>query len=281
MSPTMSLGYSPCPNDTFIFFGLAAGHVSTAPHELTITMADVEELNNLARRGVLDTTKVSMSAVPHLLEQYWLLRSGGALGRGCGPLVIARERTTMDELREATMAIPGRLTTAHLLLGLEGTHRGLRLPMTFDRIMPAVAAGEVDAGVIIHEGRFTFGRYGLEMVLDLGAWWEERFGLPLPLGGILMRRELGRDAAHFMEEAIRQSLLLARTKPDLASPYIRAHAQEMAHDVVQRHIDTFVNDYSLNVGPEGERAIRTLIEAACDLEGRPLPDTPLFWDEEE
>ncbi len=276
MNRALSLGYSPCPNDTFIFFGIAGEKVSAAPYSFDIVISDVEELNRKAGRGALDVTKVSIFALLHLLDEYWLLRAGGALGRGCGPLVVARRPCSMEDLRDAAVAIPGKLTTAHLLLQLQGSHGGPRVEMSFEQIMPAVARGDVDAGVIIHEGRFTYPAHGLHLVLDLGAWWESRTGLPLPLGGIIMKRSLGLEAARTVESAIRDSLLHARSHPGEAWPYIRTHAQEMDPAVIERHIDTFVNDFSLDVGDEGERAVRTLLEAAFELAGKPFPGVSIF-----
>ena len=276
MSKTLSLGYSPCPNDTFIFYALAQRRIDIAPFDFNIFLADVEALNNKAYRQELDITKVSIHAILHLLKDYWLLGCGGAIGRGCGPLVVARQKLTMSDLQDKTIAIPGKMTTANLLLSLECTHRGQVVEMSFEKIMPAVASGRVDAGVIIHEGRFTYPGLGLELALDLGDWWETATGLPLPLGGIIMRRELGVEAACRVEEQIRQSLLHARKHPQEAWPYIRAHAQEMAPDVIRRHIDMFVNEFSLNVGIEGQRAIRHILEAAARLEGMSLPEKPFF-----
>ncbi|MHC1726467.1 MAG: 1,4-dihydroxy-6-naphthoate synthase [Syntrophobacteraceae bacterium] len=273
---TLTLGYSPCPNDTYIFYALANGKIDT-PFSLDISLADVEMLNQRLKLGVLDISKLSVSAVPHILDKYWLLRSGGALGRGCGPLIVAGRPARMEDLREATIAIPGTLTTAHLLLRLEGTHRGRCVPMQFDRIMPAVSAGEVDAGVIIHEGRFTYQSYGLHMVLDLGQWWENETGLPLPLGAIAMRRSLGAELAGIVENKIRESLRYSMANPDEAWHYIRRHAQEMNPDVIHRHIETFVNDFSINVGREGESALRSILQAACALDGKPFPEHSLFW----
>lgn len=277
MTTVTSLGYSPCPNDTFIFCALAEGRIAPGPFgRFDVTLADVEELNQRARKGLLDVTKVSIAALPHLLREYRVLRSGGAIGRGCGPLVVAGRRVAIGDLRDARIAIPGELTTANLLLGLTGQHRGERVVMTFDRIMPAVARGDVDAGVIIHEGRFTYPTLGLELVLDLGEWWERTTGLPLPLGAILMRRSLGEEAALDMEAKIRESLALARKDPGAAWPYIERHAQEMAPDVIRSHIDMFVNDYSRDVGPDGEAAIRHIVEAAARVQAIPLPDLPVF-----
>ncbi len=279
MDRRLRLGYSPCPNDTFIFFALAQGQVSTIPYELEISLADVEILNQQARQHVFDITKASISAVLHLLDHYWLLHSGGAIGRGCGPLVVARDNLALQDLRDKTIAVPGTLTTAHLLLQMTGSHRGKCVIMPFDRIMQAVADGDVDAGMIIHEGRFTYPAWGLKLVLDLGAWWEKETGLPLPLGGILIKRDLGVEAARFMDEKIRESLLYARSHPQEAWPYIKRHAQELADEVIERHIQTFVNEFSLEAGEEGKRAIRFLLEAAARQQGSSLPQKPLFWDE--
>jgi 1,4-dihydroxy-6-naphthoate synthase len=279
MRENLLLGYSPCPNDTFIFSALAQGRIETAPFHFEISLADVEVLNQQARRRALDVTKVSFSALVHLLDHYCLLRSGGALGRGCGPLVVARERLTCQDLRDKAIATPGQLTTAHLLLKMTGFHRGRSVPMPFDRITKAVSEGEVDAGVIIHEGRFTFPERGLHRVLDLGEWWEAETGLPLPLGGILIRRDLGIETARFVDQKIRESLHYARSHPEEAWPYVKTHAQEMAADVIERHIETFVNDFSVEVGEEGERAIRRLLEAGLKQQGMHLPPKPVFWNE--
>lgn len=273
---SLRLGYSPCPNDTHIFYALAEGKIDTAPWQFQVTLADVEELNQRARQKTLDVTKVSIHAILHLLEDYWLLGAGGAIGRGCGPLVVARRPSTMSELRHKTLAIPGRLTTANLLLQLEGSHAGPKVEMLFSDIMPAVARGVVDAGVIIHEGRFTYRSMGLHQVLDLGSWWEEETGLPLPLGGIVMKRSLGTDAAQFVEDKIRESILYANAHPREAWPYIHQHAQEMEPDIIHRHIDMFVNHFSLEAGAEGERATRFILEAAAKQEGIALPPQGIF-----
>ncbi len=279
MKRRLRLGYSPCPNDTHIFFALAEGRVLSAPYELEIFLADVEVLNQQAREGVHDISKVSISAVLHLLDDYWLLRAGGAIGRGCGPLVVARENLLMEDLQDKTIAVPGVLTTAHLLLQMTEVHRGNLVVMSFDRIMKAVAEGEVDAGVIIHEGRFTYPAWGLKLVVDLGAWWEKETGLPLPLGGILIKRELGAETARWVDDKIRASLVYARTHPREAWPYIKRHAQEMADEVIGQHLETFVNEFSFEVGEEGERAIRSLLEAAANHQGLLLPPKPIFWNE--
>jgi 1,4-dihydroxy-6-naphthoate synthase len=272
----LTLGYSPCPNDTFIFYALSQGLIDL-PFRVNVLLADVEMLNQQLKQGALDISKLSASAILQILDKYWLLRSGGAIGRGCGPLVVAKDPVKMEDLRDARIAVPGMLTTAHLLLRLNGIHRGLCIPMQFDRIMPAVSSGQVDAGVIIHEGRFTFQSYGLRMVLDLGQWWEQETGLPLPLGAIAIRRNLGPEIAQSVEAKIRESLLYSRANPDKALPYIRQHAQEMEPEVIRRHIETFVNEFSIDAGEEGENAMKCLLQAACSLDKIPFPGDSLFW----
>lgn len=264
MSGKLSLGYSPCPNDTFIFHGLASGAVYW-PGGLDITLADVEDLNGQAAQGKLDVVKVSVAAAADILDDYVLLRAGGAMGYGVGPILVAGQDCDLASLAGKTVAIPGRKTTANLLFGLCCKEAGVSVTikeMIFDEVMPAVVAGEVDAGVVIHEGRFTFQEQGLTRILDLGAWWEEHTGLPIPLGAIAIRRSLGQGVALDMNEAIRQSLLRARANPDNAQPYIREHAQEMDDGVIQTHIETFVTDYSLDIGENGEAAVARLLKEA-------------------
>ncbi|MEJ2232879.1 MAG: 1,4-dihydroxy-6-naphthoate synthase [Syntrophobacterales bacterium] len=258
----LKLGYSPCPNDTFIFGALATGKVDVANCTLEITHEDVESLNNLARDGILDFTKISVHAFGLAAEHYALLHSGAALGRGCGPLVVAREPRNMESLRHEVIAIPGKLTTANLLLQLYGEGFSRLRPMSYERIMPSLQQGEFAAGVIIHEGRFTYPNYGLHAVLDLGASWEETQKLPVPLGAILVRRDLVADVAEAVEDGIRRSLLFARKNPAKVWPYIKMHAQEMDDSVIRQHIDLYVNDYSLELGKEGSLAIRRLLELA-------------------
>lgn len=264
MSSKLSLGYSPCPNDTFIFHGLASGLVPW-PDGLDVTLADVEELNSHALAGTMDVVKVSVAAAAGILDEYVLLRAGGAMGYGVGPILVAMDMCDLKDLDGKTIAIPGRNTTANLLFGLCCREAGVSVSLkelVFDEVMPAVAAGEVDAGVVIHEGRFTFREQGMERILDLGAWWESFTGLPIPLGAIAIRRSLGKDVARAMNEAIRQSLLGSRKSPDGAQEYIKKHAQEMEDSVIQEHITTFVTDYSLDVGDAGVSAVERLLNEA-------------------
>lgn len=259
---TLSLGYSPCPNDTFIFYALTHGRIATPGFSVAEQLADVETLNQLAIDGRLDLTKISYHALGHLRDRYVLLHSGGALGRGCGPLVIAPEKTSMQALHGKRIAVPGKLTTANLLLQLYGTGFDNLLVVPFDQIMPSLNRGEADAGVIIHESRFTYRESGFHEILDLGAWWESDTGLPIPLGGILARRDLGSETIRAVDEAIRASLEYAREHASEPRGYIRDHAQELDDQVIDAHIRMYVNDFSLDLGEEGIAAVETLMARA-------------------
>ena len=273
MTRTLTLGYSPCPNDTFIFHALVHGLVPAEGLRFAPRLEDVETLNRLAADGALDVTKISYGAAPGLLRDYVLLRSGGALGRGCGPLIVSRRGMTRAELAGARIAIPGRRTTANLLLRLFAPGAAEGTEMVYSDIMPAVARGDVDAGLIIHESRFTYPAHGLTRVADLGEWWEGETGLPIPLGGIMARRELGDDLIRTVEDAIRRSVEHAFAHPLDSRDYVRAHAQEMDDAVARQHIDLYVNDFSVDVGDEGERAIRELFARAAAA-GIVPPDHP-------
>jgi len=270
---TLSLGYSPCPNDTFIFHALVRGVVMAEGVEFEERLEDVETLNRLAAEGALDVTKVSYGAIPQLVRDYVLLRSGGALGRGCGPLVVAREAFGEGGLAGKRIAIPGRNTTANLLLRLHAPGAEPGIEMVYSDIMPAVARGEVDAGLIIHESRFTYPDHGLVKVVDLGEWWERTTGLPIPLGGILARRDLGEPAIRAIDDALRRSVEHAFAHPADSRDYVRAHAQEMDDAVQQQHIDLYVNHFSVDLGDEGERAIHELFARgrAAGIIGQDVP----------
>ena len=281
---TLTLGFSPCPNDTFIFHALAKGLVGGGLLGFQERLEDVEALNSMAISGKLDVTKVSFGVITQVLEDYCLLHSGGAMGRGCGPLVVARGPVEMDSLKGKRIAIPGTNTTAFLLLRLFDPALGDNVvPMAFDLIMEAVQEGEVDAGLIIHEGRFTYKGYGLTEVMDMGLWWEELTGKPLPLGGIIARRGLGRDTLLQVESLIRESITHARNcldrqdrqdgqdrpdgkdrpdGPESPMDYIRQHSQEMADSVIREHISLYVNEFSLDLGAEGQDAVQELFKMA-------------------
>ena len=274
-SLALRLGYSPCPNDTFIFYALMHGHIPLPGFSISEELADVETLNRRALAGELDLTKVSYHAFGHLRSEYALLRSGGALGRGCGPLVVARQATSLESLRGKLIAIPGELTTANLLLQLHGAGYERLQILPFDRIVAAVASGSVDAGLIIHESRFTFAEYGLVEVEDLGAWWEELTGLPIPLGGILARRTLGREVIAEVEQGINASVRYAFAHPEESRAYIRAHAQELDDAVIDQHIALYVNHFSLDLGEEGLAAVHELLHRATAAGIIPPSSLPL------
>jgi 1,4-dihydroxy-6-naphthoate synthase len=271
----LSLGYSPCPNDTFIFSAWVNGLLDGAP-PVDVQYEDISVLNGLARESALDVIKVSFHVFGHLREDYCLLRSGGALGRGCGPLVVAREPWQGADLAGKRIAIPGERTTAALLLRLFAPGVSDTPVMPFDEIMAATREGVVDAGLIIHESRFTYPDYGLHEVVDLGEWWEGHTGHPVPLGGIVARRSLGAERIRVIEETLRASLAFAYARPTDIWDTVREHAQEMDDDVMRRHIDLYVNEYSHDYGEAGEAAIRHLIAAAEDIDLVPRVDTPLF-----
>jgi 1,4-dihydroxy-6-naphthoate synthase len=265
---TLSLAYSPCPNDTYIFAAWTRGMLAGAP-PVDVVLDDVEALNEAARAGRFELTKVSYGAIPYLLENYRILRAGGALGRGCGPLVIAKPGTdgTVPALSafkpHARIAIPGVMTTAYLLLRLALQRPIDAVPMRFDRIVDAVASGEVDAGLIIHESRFTYRSAGLAEVADLGAWWEGETGNPIPLGAILVRRDIPESEGRRLDATIRESLAFARRDEAAVAPYVREHAFEMDEAVMRAHIGLYVNDYSIDLGDDGIAAIENLFELAA------------------
>lgn len=278
MAQQLTLGYSPCPNDTYIFYALTHSLVAVDDLSVVERLEDVETLNQLALDSLLDLTKISYHALGHLRNDYALLHSGGALGRGCGPLVIASEPTNMAALRGKKIAIPGALTTANLLLQLYGEGYDQVLVMPFDRIMGALQRGEADAGLIIHESRFTYQQSGFYEIVDLGAWWETETGLPIPLGGILARRDLGADTIRKVDQAIRASLEYAHAHPAEPRTYIKEHAQELADDVIDAHIGLYVNDFSLDLGDEGVAAVEDLFKRA-EVRGLiPRTSAPLFVD---
>ncbi len=257
----LSLAISPCPNDTFVFDALVHGRVPGAP-PVEVTYADVDVTNTAAERGAFDLVKVSYAALPWLLDDYHLLPCGGALGRGCGPLVLTRGDRA--DLSGATVAVPGERTTAYLLFRLWAAGQApARIEVVpFHEIMPGVAAGRYDAGLVIHEARFTYPRHGLTALVDLGEWWEGDTGLPIPLGAILARRGAVDpvEAAAWIRESVRQ----AWADPEASRGYVLAHAQEMEPDVVDRHIGLYVNEFTADLGEAGFAAVEALLGRAAD-----------------
>lgn len=257
------LAYSPCPNDTYIFAALSNGLLPDAP-KVRVVFEDIHELNRSAELGEYELTKVSYGAIPYLMEHHRILRAGGALGRGCGPLLITRpgESTRLEDYRDRLIAIPGERTTAFMLLQLALGVRPPSLHLRFDTIVDAVANGTVDAGLIIHESRFTYQTAGLVQIADMGDWWESQTGLPIPLGAILVRDDVPLERAHELNDAIRRSLAFARANEDAIMPYVREHAFEMSDDVMRQHIALYVNDYSDDVTETGIAATNELFRRA-------------------
>jgi 1,4-dihydroxy-6-naphthoate synthase len=272
----LTLGISPCPNDTFAFYALTHGLVHTEGVRFSPVLVDVETLNRLAARGELDVAKVSYGALPYLLDDYVLLRSGGALGRGCGPLLVGRSERSVGMLQTGRIAIPGRRTTANLLLRLWNPSLPEGMEVVYSQIMPSVSRGDFEAGLIIHESRFTYPEYGLARYVDLGEWWEEQSALPIPLGGIVARRRLGDEVLVALERWIRASVEHAFTHPSASTEYVALHAQEMNEEVRRRHIDLYVNEHSIDLGDEGERAVYTLLARAAEAGIAPGAGRGLF-----
>ncbi|MBF0556435.1 MAG: 1,4-dihydroxy-6-naphthoate synthase [Nitrospirae bacterium] len=257
----MTLGYSPCPNDTFIFYALVHKKIDCGGINFTEHIEDVETLNQMALEGRLDITKVSAAAYGHISGGYALLRSGGAAGRGCGPLLVSRER--FSSLRGKRLAVPGLMTTAYVLAGLfDSELRESIIVMPFDKIIPAVRDGVADCGLIIHEGRFTYKDYGLNLVADLGQWWEEETGLPIPLGVIAAKSTIPAAARAQIDSAIKASLSYAYANTNETMDYVRRHSQELSDEVITNHINLYVNNYTMDSGSEGTGALETLLEMA-------------------
>lgn len=260
----LTFGYSPCPNDTYAFHALTFGLIDT-PLRVRPVLLDIEELNRRAHDGEFDLTKLSVGAFAAVGERYRLLRSGAALGRGVGPLVVARTPRTLADVAAGRLAIPGRETTAYRLLRLAAPPLTDFVELRYDRILKAVAEGTVDAGLIIHESRFTYAEHGLVKVIDLGEWWEGHTGLPVPLAGICARADLDVETRRLAEQAIRASVQYAFDHPDASRDYVRAHAQEMSPEVCAQHIALYVNEHSLDVGDDGLRAIERLVSEAAPV----------------
>ncbi|KIE27484.1 1,4-dihydroxy-6-naphthoate synthase [Streptomyces sp. MUSC 125] len=262
----LQIAYSPCPNDTFVFDALAHGRVPDAP-ALDVTFADIDITNGMAERGEFDVLKVSYAVLPYVLGEYALVPCGGALGRGCGPLLLTREPGT--DLAGRTVAVPSEKSTAYLLFRLwaadtlTGGGVGEIVVMPFHEIMPAVRDGKVDAGLVIHEARFTYQNYGLHKLADMGEHWERTTALPIPLGAIIAKRSLGADTLSRLAESIRASVRAAWDDPEASQPYVMAHAQEMDPVVADQHIGLYVNEFTAGLGEKGYAAVRGLLTRAA------------------
>ncbi|MFJ5732502.1 1,4-dihydroxy-6-naphthoate synthase [Streptomyces paradoxus] len=271
----LQIAYSPCPNDTFVFDALAHDRVPGAP-ALDVTFADIDVTNGMAERGEFDVLKVSYAVLPYVLDDYALLPCGGALGRGCGPLVLTREAGTggTERSREPggltgrTVAVPSEKSTAYLLFRLWAADTvadgvGEIVVMPFHEIMPAVRDGKVDAGLVIHEARFTYRNYGLHKLADMGEHWENTTGLPIPLGAIIAKRSLGEQKLRLLADSIRTSVRAAWDDPEASRPYVMEHAQEMDPAVADQHIGLYVNEFTAGLGEDGYAAVRGLLTRAA------------------
>ena len=255
----MKLAFSPCPNDTFVFHAWTHGLIEAAPVP-DVTYADIDRTNIAAERGEFDVVKVSYAALPWLLDQYALLPSGGALGRGCGPLVLTRD--DIPDVHGRTVAVPSERSTAYLLFRFWAARQrpaGIHV-VPFAEIMPGVRDGRFDAGLVIHEARFTYPDYGLHALVDLGEWWEQDTGLPIPLGAILARRTLDAGA---IDRVLRASVEAASRDTNASAAYVAEHAQEMSPEVQQRHIALYVNKFTRDLGDEGYAAATALLTRAA------------------
>ena len=255
----LSLGFSPCPNDTFIFDALIHGKIDTEGLEFEIHMADVEELNQMAFRGALDVTKLSYHAFLHCLDSYIMMDSGSALGNNCGPLLI-KNQGAPNPIDGDLIAIPGKYTTANFLLNYAYPELQNKKEMLFSEIESVVKNEQVSAGLIIHENRFTYADRGFEKVKDLGEYWEENTGLPIPLGGIAIKRNSDKFLQEKVQRLIRKSLEFAFENPLESLSFVKEHAQEMDEQVMQKHINLYVNDYSLSLGEKGRAATKHMYD---------------------
>jgi 5,8-dihydroxy-2-naphthoate synthase len=273
----ITVGHSPDPDDAFMFHALAHGKIDTGDLEFRHELQDIETLNRRALRGELEVTAVSLHAYAHLLDKYVLLPSGCSMGDRYGPMVVSRRPMSVDELRRAKIAVPGTLTTAFLALRLLPVGFAHEV-VPFDRILDAVAAGRYDAGLIIHEGQLTFQNQGLHLVVDLGVWWQERTGLPLPLGGNVVRRDLGPEVIRQISRLLKESICYGLAHRDEALAYALQYARDMDKTLADRFVGMYVNDWTLDYGPRGREAVRRLLDEGHRAGVIPAPVAVEFVD---
>jgi 1,4-dihydroxy-6-naphthoate synthase len=259
-----TLGFSPCPNDCFIFDALVHKKIDTQGIDFTVVMEDVEALNNRAFKQELDITKLSYHAFLYLTDHYALLNSGSALGFNCGPLLVKDANTTITDLDKASIAIPGKYTTANFLLSLAFPKALNKKETLFSDIEEAVLSHKVDAGLLIHENRFTYEQKGLEKIIDLGEFWEGLIHAPIPLGGIVVKRNIDAKLQKTVDTLIRQSVEFAFANPESCMDYVKQHAQEMDEAVMKKHIALYVNDFSIDLGKTGKEAVELLFNKAIE-----------------
>jgi 1,4-dihydroxy-6-naphthoate synthase len=277
---TLTLAFSPCPNDCFMFDAVVNRRIDLEGLEVDVRLADVEALNKAAFAGEVDVTKLSYHAYAHCAGEYVLLDAGSALGRNCGPLLISKRPISREEVAAGAVriAIPGKYTTANFLLGLAFPAARDKSELLFSDIEGAVLDGRFDAGLIIHENRFTYADKGLTKIVDLGEFWEGETGAPIPLGGIVVRRSLPDRVKQAVNRVVRRSVEYAFAHRAASLPFVREHAQEMSEGVMYQHIDLYVNEYSVDLGPDGRRAVELLFEKARVLGVIPPIEQSLFLD---
>jgi 1,4-dihydroxy-6-naphthoate synthase len=272
----LTIGFSPCPNDTFIFDALINGQIDTEDLRFEPVFADVQTLNEWALEGKLDVSKISYGVLPLLLERYQVLESGGALGRGVGPLLISKAPLSAKQVNEGLIGIPGKNTTAHMLFSLAYPEAKNKKFLVFSDLENAVLEGRVDAAVIIHENRFTYQQKGLVKIVDLGEYWEEHTGNPIPLGGIVVRKEYPAELKLKLNDLIRSSVQYSLQRYPQITEYIKANAQEMDEAVMRQHIDLYVNDYSVALGEQGKSAVDKLLSVYENVNSRKIAVTDIF-----
>ncbi|MGV3528488.1 MAG: 1,4-dihydroxy-6-naphthoate synthase [Flavisolibacter sp.] len=272
------IGFSPCPNDTFIFDALVNRKIDSGELEFEPVLDDVQTLNEWSNRAMLDVTKLSFPAFFQNLETYEMLNAGAALGKGVGPLLIAKKAIDQADVDDKRIAIPGEQTTANFLLSFAFPGAKNKVAMNFSKIEDAVLNGQVDLGVIIHENRFTYREKGLVKICDLGEIWEEREKVPIPLGGIVVKRSLDPSVKRKIDALIKESVEHSFAAGSLLSPYIKEHAQAMDENVMRQHIELYVNEHSINLGKQGRAAIEKLYRVYCQITGKKAKDLSLFVD---
>ncbi|MFB0924697.1 MAG: 1,4-dihydroxy-6-naphthoate synthase [Vicingaceae bacterium] len=274
----LTLGFSPCPNDTFIFDALVHHKIDTEGLEFEVYLGDVEDLNNKAFKSELDITKISYHAYGYLTDNYVLLDAGSALGKGCGPLLVKPSNGKKLDLKNSIIAIPGKHTTANFLLSIAHPEASNKVEVLFSDIEDAVIKGEVDAGLIIHENRFTYQDKGLEKIIDLGKYWENKTGTLIPLGGIVIKRNISQETILKFNKILRKSIEYAFENPESPLNYMTEHSQEMDEKVMMQHVELYVNKYSIDLGEEGKNAISQMFNLAQEKEIIPKIEKDIFID---
>jgi len=276
MTNLLTLGISPCPNDTFIFDAMIHGKIDTEELSFDVVMTDVEELNQKAFQKELDITKLSFHAYAYVIDDYVLLNAGSALGNNCGPLLISNTNHQPSTINQLKIAIPGKYTTANLLFSLAYPNAQNKVEMSFSEIEEAVLNEEVDAGMIIHENRFTYQDKGLNKIIDLGEYWEDLTKCPIPLGGIVVKRDLSCEMQEKIDRVILKSVEFALANPDSSADFVKSNAQEMDEAVIKKHIELYVNNYTIELGEKGRKAVYTLLEKGAASGIIPEVNTNIF-----